>query len=62
MFLIGFPLSFHFVLGIYIYVIDFSKLSLMPETIPAIDLPEKCIIHTSRCLHIISWFAHSKLN
>ena len=39
-FLIGLPLSFHYVLGVDIFIIHFSNLSLNSETITALNLPE----------------------
>ena len=44
MFLTGVSLSFHYVPGVYIFITYLLKLSLMPGRIPAINLPEKCII------------------
>ena len=39
-FLIGLPLSFHYVLGVDILIIHFPHLSLNSETIAALNLPE----------------------
>ena len=51
MFLIGLPLSFHYVLGFHIFIIHFSKLSLMTGTIQSLNLIDTCII--SKCLYIL---------
>ena len=53
MFLIGLPLSFHYVLGFHIFIIHFSKLSLMTGTIQSLNLIDTCIISFSKCLYIL---------
>ena len=53
MFLISLPSSFHYVSDAYIFIIHFSKLSLMTGTIQALTLTEKCTISFSRYLHIL---------
>ena len=53
MFLISLPLSFHYVLGVCIFIIHFSKLSPMPGTILALNLSDKCIISSSKYLYIL---------
>ena len=51
---IGFPLSFHYVVGVYIYFITHAavNLSLIPGTIPVLDLTEKFIFTLSRYLQL----------
>ena len=53
MFLIGLPLSFHYVLGFHIFILHFSKLSLMTGTIQSLNLIDTCIIPFSKCLYIL---------
>ena len=53
MFLIGLSLSFHYVLGVHIFIIHVSQLSLMTGTIQALNLTEKFIISFSRYLYIL---------
>ena len=36
-FLIDLPLSFHYVLGVYLFIVHFAKLSLMPGIIPTLN-------------------------
>ena len=39
-YLIRLPLTFHYVLGVYIFIIHFEGLSLMPETTKILNFPE----------------------
>ena len=45
MFLIGFPLSFYYALGVYIFIKHFSKLLLMPGARSALHLLNRQIYH-----------------
>ena len=55
MFFIGLPVSFHYGLGVYIFIIHFSKLSLTTEKIKAPNLLEnidtKYLYH-----HLLNYF------
>ena len=46
-------LSFEYMLGVYIFVIHFSKLSVMQGTITALNFSEKWIISCCRYLYIL---------
>ena len=55
-FLIDLPLFFHYVLSAYIFIKYFSKLWLIPRTVPSLDLTDKCIISSfSICISHLPW-------
>ena len=44
---------FSLCLGVYIFIIHFSKLSLMPGTMPALNLTDKCLNSSLKYLYIL---------
>ena len=48
-------ISFHYVFGLYIFIILFSELSLMLGTITVLNLPDKSIISLGFCIPYLLW-------
>ena len=46
------PPSFHYSLGIFFLVKHFTKSKLIARSVPALKLPEKCIIPFSRNMSV----------